>query len=234
MDILIPLTPLNLNKYAIVGIEDFDLANEKWFTLDRSLYARRSDRSKAFMHRIIFGRILNRPLENHEHVDHIDNNSLNNKRSNLRLATAYQNQLNKKGRGTSQFRGVSYDKESGKWAVQIHYDDISTYLGSYDNEILAAQIYDAAARLYLDKFVKLNFPDTSLNLLDFGIMINEKTNRPYKPKKINESGFSGIELLPNKTYRVRISADNKYVPLGTFKNLEQVIKTLEDYKLSLF
>ena len=230
MDILIPLTPINLERYTTIGIEDRDLALEKWFASTTKIpYARRSDKTKAFMHRVIFERIIDRPLDSNEFIDHIDNNSLNNRRSNLRLATPYQNQLNKFGRGISQYRGVSFSKKYGKWAVQIHYDDISTYLGLYDDEILAAQIYDAAARLYLDDFVKLNFPNKKINLLDFGILINEKTNRPYKPRKRNKSGHPKIELLPTGSYRVRVSANGQLVPLGTFKTLEEAENKLSSF-----
>lgn len=55
-------------------------------------------------------------------VDHIDGNPLNNRPSNLRLATdaqntAHQNKL--RSDSTSGERGVTWKKKNGKWAVQV-------------------------------------------------------------------------------------------------------------------
>lgn len=217
MDILIPVTPIELGRFAIVGIEDFDLANEKWFTYKNSLYARRSDKTKAFMHRTIYERVINRSLEKIEFIDHIDGDGLNNKRSNLRIATSHQNHLNQHGRGTSQFRGVSYDNDTGKWAVQIHYDDLSSHLGLYNDEIIAAQVYDAAARQFLDiNFVKLNFPNQIFNLADFDISIDTQTNRPRVKSRLSQVGYRGVEFISNR-YRARISVNGKNIHLGLYK-----------------
>lgn len=214
--IMVRLTPIELDKYALIGIEDSDLAFKKWHTNKTSLYARRSDRTKAFMHRIILERVINRPLERHEHVDHMDGNGLNNRRFNLRIATPYQNHLNKSGRGTSHFRGVSYNKDNNKWAVQIHYDDLSSHLGVYDDEITAAQVYDAAAREFLDvEFVKFNFPDQVFNLADFGIFINSQTNRPRVETRLSQTGHRGVEYT-SSGYRARISMNDKFIHLGFY------------------
>jgi hypothetical protein len=54
-------------------------------------------------------------------VDHIDGNGLNNAWSNLRPATSKQNSENQKVpcRNTSGFRGVSFDRQSGKWRATV-------------------------------------------------------------------------------------------------------------------
>lgn len=223
MDILIPLTPIELKKYAIIGIEDRDLALLYWHCANGDKYARcSSSRKKGFMHRFIMERIIDRPLTKGEYVDHIDRNGLNNKRDNLRLATSIQNSFNKCGWGTSKFRGVSFDIDTEKWAVQIHFNNKSTHLGLYNDETTAAQVYDAAAKKYLDaEFVKFNFPDQIFNLSDFGISINEKTGRPKIFPRISKSGFVGVELLPSGKYRARISIKNRQVHLGIFDTPEE-------------
>lgn len=105
------------------------------------------------------------------HVDHISGDTLDNRRSNLRLATPAQNSKNQKptGRGTSRFKGVSWHKTrhgrpiSGKpWRATITVDRKRFYLGFYPEETAAAAAYDAAAREHYGEFACLNFPDTAI------------------------------------------------------------------------
>ena len=69
-------------------------------------------------------------------VDHINHNSLDNRRSNLRLCTTAQNSQNRSGAyGTSKtgIRGVSWYAPGNKWraTITVNYKQIS--LGYYDN-----------------------------------------------------------------------------------------------------
>ena len=56
-----------------------------------------------------------------ENVDHIDNNSLNNKIENLRSCTHQQNMLNKKvyKNNKSGIKGVNWDKSHNSWEAKI-------------------------------------------------------------------------------------------------------------------
>jgi hypothetical protein len=95
-------------------------------------------------------------------VDHRNNNTLDNRRANLRLANQSQNMQNRRKRRsnvTSKFRGVFFDKHCCKWRAKIGYQGKYIYLGMYDNEIAAAKAYDAAARRYYGEFARLNFPE---------------------------------------------------------------------------
>lgn len=67
--------------------------------------------------------------------DHIDRNSLNNRKNNLKQATAIENARNrsKQSNNTSGFIGVSYDKNKSKWYAQIVVDRKNKYLGSFKN-----------------------------------------------------------------------------------------------------
>ncbi len=94
-------------------------------------------------------------------VDHINGDSLDNRRANLRLATQAQNLYNrkKKKNTSSQFIGVSFNKSHRYWCSQIRVNGKSVWLGSFDNEIAAAKAYDKAARMYHKEFARLNFPE---------------------------------------------------------------------------
>lgn len=81
-----------------------------------------------------------------EEVDHINRNGLDNRRSNLRIATPTQQRLNTRmfRHNTSGIRGVSFHKATGKW--QAFYGP-SKYLGLFDTRekaIVAREQYVAA------------------------------------------------------------------------------------------
>jgi len=100
-------------------------------------------------------------------VDHRNNDGLDNRRSNLRLATHSQNQCNKRKTGSktsSRFRGVYFDKRRMLWQAYIRYNGKRIYLGKFDDEIEAARAYDRAAREYHKEFAKLNFPEEEQKL----------------------------------------------------------------------
>jgi HNH endonuclease/AP2 domain/Zinc-finger double-stranded RNA-binding len=82
-------------------------------------------------------------------IDHIDCNTLNNQRSNLRILTATQNSQNKhKSKlpsSSSKYIGVSYDKSRNKWKSGIKLNGKTINLGRFNTELEAAQIRDKKA-----------------------------------------------------------------------------------------
>ena len=96
-------------------------------------------------------------------VDHRNNNGLDNRRDNLRLATSSQNNCNSRKRKntTSQFRGVCFCKAKGKWDANINLAGKRIWLGSFDSEIEAGKAYDEAAKKCHGEFARLNFPEVA-------------------------------------------------------------------------
>jgi hypothetical protein len=100
-------------------------------------------------------------------IDHRDNNTLNNLRSNLRQATHSQNAMNRpktKSKTSSKYRGVSWNIGHQKWQVRIEWQHKGRYIrktiGYFDKdkEIEAGRAYDCAALKYHKNFARLNFP----------------------------------------------------------------------------
>lgn len=91
-------------------------------------------------------------------VDHIDGNSLNNCRANLRLCSQRENARNNRGRGgICAFKGV-YACGPNTWRARIKYDyrDIHSRICRTPEE--AAREYDRLAIKHHGRFARLNFP----------------------------------------------------------------------------
>ncbi len=105
------------------------------------------------MHRLILG-ITDPSI----HVDHVSRDGLDNRRANLRIATRAENMRNRKTWGRhSRFHGVSKDKNSHRFQVQVNGQVVAR--GNTGDEIIAAMIRDRYAKLYHGEFAALNFRD---------------------------------------------------------------------------
>jgi hypothetical protein len=152
---------LTQGKVAIVDDEDFEYLNQwKWHAskLGNKFYAQRHNNLlitkniKILMHRNIM-----KPKKGFV-IDHIDGNTLNNKKNNLRICTHAENMRNSKMpiNNTSGFKGVSYVKKNNTYMSSIRFNDKKIYLGLFINPIDAAKAYNAAAVKYHGEFANLN------------------------------------------------------------------------------
>lgn len=92
--------------------------------------------------------------------DHINGNSLDNRKANLRAATRRQNCWNnskRKPKSLSKYKGVSFSKRGRPWKAMLTVNGKWIYLGSFNSENQAAKAYDKAARRHFGEFAKLNF-----------------------------------------------------------------------------
>lgn len=97
-------------------------------------------------------------------VDHINGDTLDNRRSNLRIVTRQQNNLNRHvAWGSSKFRGVSRNKGRKKWEAVISLDKKQKHLGYFKTEEEAAKVYDKEAKKLFGEFACLNFTTPTPN-----------------------------------------------------------------------
>ncbi len=157
---------LGNSLFALVDSEDYESLNTFVWHVRSDGYAVRnktkaesSIRGLIRMHR----QVLN--VDNTTHVDHVNGNILDNRRSNLREANDFQNSGNQKIRknNTSGYKGVVWDKRDEKWLAQISISGKGKYLGRFDTVEQAAKSYDEAARLYFGEFAALNIPNINEN-----------------------------------------------------------------------
>jgi hypothetical protein len=97
-------------------------------------------------------------IENKEHVDHIDRNSLNNHVSNLRWATIIENSGNKSSykNSFSKYKGVSFHKLNKKWETKIQVNGRKIHLGYFTCEKEAALVYNKKAKEVFGEFALIN------------------------------------------------------------------------------
>lgn len=108
-------------------------------------------RTVRYLHQLI--------LPNVKFVDHINRNSLDNRRENLREVTSTQNYQNAKKRSkksTSKFKGVYWHKIVKKWYAHITINYNQKHLGIFNLELDAAKAYNKAAIEYFGEFAVLN------------------------------------------------------------------------------
>ena len=92
-----------------------------------------------------------------EPVDHENNDTLDNRKSNLRIVEDRHNSLNRKGRNSnnkSSYRNVCWDKKYKKWKVQLQVDGKNKILGMFEeNELeLAAKFAEEMRQKYYGEF----------------------------------------------------------------------------------
>lgn len=154
--------PLTQGKVAIVDDDDYlQISLLKWH-LSANKYAAHSVRVNGQNKQIYLHRFITN-AQSGVQVDHIDGDSLNNTKRNLRLCTNIENSRNQKKRihgTTSRFKGVAWHKKANKWCAQIMSHGKYIHLGLFLHEIEAARAYDEAAKKLHGQFAKLNFSST--------------------------------------------------------------------------
>jgi hypothetical protein len=93
-------------------------------------------------------------------VDHINGNTLDNRRENLRLATRSENNCNARRRRNREpgRKGISQDKRDGRWSAYVNINGRRTALGRFATAEEASRARDEAARRIHGEFARVNSP----------------------------------------------------------------------------
>lgn len=155
--------PLTRGLFATVDDEDYDaLSRYRWYAHrcpnQDYFYARcglpyNGGTKQVLMHRMILG--LTDPRVG---VDHINRNTLDNRRCNLRLASKSENGGNtlKRSDNKSGFKGVSWHRAAQKWIAQTQKNGNRIYLGLYDTPEQAYEAYCKAAPQVHGEFARVS------------------------------------------------------------------------------
>lgn len=107
---------------AVVDVDNFDVLNQwRWHAIEKGggkVYAHRWEKRRGvLMHRYIMGAFG--PID----IDHINGDTLDNRKSNLRRSSHRQNLYNRSAIKGREYKGVYWEESRRKWAVRFRLPD---------------------------------------------------------------------------------------------------------------
>lgn len=152
------LIPLTQGQHTLIDECDVQRVSRykwqaEWSAHTRSFYASTSvtkspgRQTKVSLHRLITGAAPG------QEVDHANHDTLDNRRSNLRIATRSENVRNRRGvpsNNTSGYVGVFWVKRDLRWRAQVTIHGRKSHVGYFADARSAA--------IARDEFLRNNFP----------------------------------------------------------------------------
>lgn len=116
-------------------------------TEDNYIYGSK-DKKQFPLHQFLLGKVEGLV------VDHINHNTMDNRRKNLRMVTLSENAMNQriKSNNTSGVKGVRWHKATQKWQVDITVNQKQIYLGVYENFDEAVKVRKQAEEKYFGEY----------------------------------------------------------------------------------
>lgn len=202
-------------------IENVIVDDNKWHELVRYRWTKSNkyhqakiDCNTVYMHRYIVD------AKNGDIVDHCNGNRLDNRQSNLRIVDYSINNHNKKGYGSSKFRGVSYSKIGKNWKAEIVKDYLKYNLGHYEKEVQAAIAVNIKAKELYGEHASMN----EVSEKDL------KDNLPIVLKNIRSLTAMKEKIKPGSKYKGVKKTKTAWQARIKYKYVEQYIGTFNTEK----
>lgn len=209
--------------YAKCSLEDYDELNKYKWSMHKAGYGIGTIGIKKYlMHRFIKLYLEKIIIPKESLIDHANGNRIDNRRTNLRVATFAQNGLNKKRKSNSKFYGVNYRERENKYQARARVAGKYIVIGSFDNEIEAAEMYDIWAihqSNFNEGFRKLNFPEKK----------NEYLNIKLPEKYQKSSQYIGVSKLKSGKFSAQITTKQKNIYLLTSFDEIECAKIYDEY-----
>jgi hypothetical protein len=131
-------------------LEDYDkIKNYCWFISDSGYVMTNDNKTRELIrfHRLIL------PVNKNDQVDHIKHKTNDNRKSELRIVTGTQNNMNRsiQSNNTSGVTGIYWDKSKQRWCSEIMVNRKKIYLGVYKDFNKAIQARKEAEEKYFGK-----------------------------------------------------------------------------------
>ena len=156
--------PLTRGLFATVDDDDYDaLMKQKWRAVasNHTFYAlgstSRKDSPEYRQHALFMHRVVNKTPEGF-YTDHINGDGLDNRKCNLRTCSPQENNRNRRAKkgSKSKFKGIVWRPKIKRWEAKAVIDKKYYYLGSFVNEIDAANAYNEFVRNNFGEFCYKN------------------------------------------------------------------------------
>lgn len=202
----------------LLSEEDADLKQYRWH-LNGGYLRGRIDGKRIYLHQVIAKRM---GIEGTP--DHINRDRLDNRRCNMRSASAAENCRNQSGhleQRKGDYKGITPGRRGNGWRAQITFEGENVPLGTWATAELAAHAYDSAARFLFGEFAACNF-------------IGQKKASPadlrYQARAMrNKYGCPGVAKTTDGRYRAyKVGTSSKYEHIGTFGTLEGAIAAAKE------
>lgn len=147
------------NEYlGLLDIDDYSLiSGYSWILTPNGYLTAYSHLENGKSKRVTLSRLLMNPKDD-EQVDHINGDTTDNRRKNLRVCTPSQNSMNIKtpSDNTSGKKGVYWRNDDKKWGAYIQIGKRTKNLGSCSDFQEACDVRDKAELKYYGEFVRQN------------------------------------------------------------------------------
>lgn len=131
-DFMIGITPSGEKFYF--DPDDFENIKGYCWNVNKQGYVVARDRTGKHSKCLLLHRVVMRVSQKDLVVDHINHNTLDNRKSNLRVCTRSQNMMNTNPstRSATGVKGVTWDNDRQKWSASIGINNKNIYLGRFD------------------------------------------------------------------------------------------------------
>lgn len=221
---------LTQNKFTIVDTDIYEILKKYNWQYATVGYAVRSiwlnNKNKSFlMHREIY-EYFNDEIPPNMVIDHINHNKLDNRIDNLRLANKSQNNYNRVVQSnnlSSDYKGVSKNKQTGNWVAYITSNYKRQCIGSFTNEIACANAYNYHAKKLFGEYALLN---------DVKFMNKEEFEK-YQLPTTSTNNYKGVLFRKDSgKWRIRLTDLNGkrfYVGTGNYKSEDEALNIRNNY-----
>ena len=147
---------LTKNKQAIIDNEDYKRVSRYKWTYHDMGYAYRQTWKDGHYTAILLHRFVMK-VDSKQHIDHINHDGLDNRKSNLRIATQGQNLQNTSIRSdnTTGYKGVWFNKARNIFQAYIQLNHKHRYLGRANTAQEAYELYKEGAKELFGEFANI-------------------------------------------------------------------------------
>lgn len=172
-------------------------------------------------------------------VDHINGNTLDNRKSNLRICNHLGNAQNAKKRKDNKtgYKGVTkrHLVSGDRYRAKIRINGKLCIIGEADAAETCARWYDVMAIKHHGEFARLNFSKEEYTTEVCNKLFAEIEQYKHAMNRFNTSGYRGISLV-KKTgkYHAQIQVNGTKIHIGFFDDIIDAAKAYDKKVRQLF